>query len=621
MGDEEGHVEDGEGATRRPSSSPATPLGFGRVEPFLAAALVAASLALCLHHVAGDAATSDEPVHIASAVEIVRQGTGRWNPEHPPLAKALAGLALTGLPLDPAADPLRTAPDPARLVRFLYGNRTPSETILWRARLPFVLLLGALLVAVRAAARRHFGAEAGLLALALAAFDPNLSASAGVVHTDLAVTLLVLLSLGPLERLARPEARRAWLGLGCLWGLAFLSKYSAPLLVLVTLPFLAARETPRRAELPRLLARLAASAALALAVTLAGFAVAERNQSAADRRELAVRRLEQMGRSAPAARLAVAAGDALPPAGNLLTGTLSIALQSEVGAGVNYFLGRVSREGSPFYFPVALATKAPLGLLLAVVLGAAAPCGRRVAAAAGASLLLFLLASARTTYNIGVRHALLFFPLGALVASAAAASASWAAAPAGADPRPPGPRRGRDGPRLLRWAACGAAVVTAVELVAVHPYEMSFFNAAAGGLAGGRRIFVDSNLDWGQDLLRLARAAPAWEPRGLPSVVFGGDFPARHGPALRPVLPGDEDRPGALLAIGEQPLATGPEFLESKGARPEAERLGRLRHALLTRGVRVGEIGGSIGIWRIERPPGTPPPGPSGAGAPRVGGP
>ena len=577
MGDEDGRAaEQGDGSTRVVATPRRDRPGFRRLEPFLAAALVAASLALCLDHVAGDAATADEPVHLASAVEIVRQGTGRWNPEHPPLAKALAGLALTGLPLDPAVDPLRTAPDPARLVRFLYGNRTPAETILWRARLPFVLLLGALLVAVRAAARRHFGAEAGLLALALAAFDPNLSAHAGVVHTDLAVTLFVFLSLGPLERLAGPDGKRAWIALGGLWGLAFLSKYSAPLLALVTLPFVAARETPRRADVPRLLLRIAAAAAVALAVTLAGFAVAERSQSPADRHELAVRRLEQMGRSPAAARLALHAGDIFSPAGNLLTGTLSIALQSEVGAGVNFFLGRVSREGSPFYFPVALATKASLGLLLAVALGAVAPRGRRLGGVAAAALLLFLLASSRTTYNIGVRHALLFFPLAALVASAAAAPAAPAAG------QPPG--RSATTARSMRclpWAAGGAALAAALALVAVHPYEMSFFNAAAGGLAGGRHLFVDSNLDWGQDLLRLARAAPAWEPRGLPAIVFGGDFPARHSPALRPVLPGDEDRPGALIAIGEQPLAIGPEFLASKGARPEAARLARLREALL----------------------------------------
>ena len=46
----------------------------------------------------------------------------------------------------------------------------------------------------------------------------------------------------------------AWL-LGLLWGLALLSKYSAPLLALSTLPFLAADAAPRRADIPRVARR------------------------------------------------------------------------------------------------------------------------------------------------------------------------------------------------------------------------------------------------------------------------------------------------------------------------------------------------------------------------------
>ena len=249
---------------------------------------------------------------------------------------------------------------------------------------------------------------------------------------------------------------------------------------------------------------------------------------------------------------------------------------------MNYFLGTVSREGSPWYFPVALAVKAPLGLLLGVAVALAARESRRFAGLLGAALLLFLLVSARTTYNIGVRHALLFFPLAAIAAGASLAS-------------PP--------VRLRRAAALGALLVAGVEIAAVHPHELSFFNALAGGPEGGRRFFVDSNLDWGQDLLRLKEVAPSLAPAGLGTVVFGGDLPSRHAPALRPPFPGEEDRPDTLLAIGESPFALGPELLRSKGAADDADRLERIRTALRQRGTRVGAIGGSIGIWRIDRAP------------------
>ncbi len=551
-----------------------------RFEPWIALSFVLLSAALALHHISGDAATADEPVHLAAAVEIVRDGTGRWNPEHPPLAKALAGFALAGLPIQPADDPLLSPSGPARLLRFLYQNATPPETILFRARLPFVALLAFLLLAVRAEARRRWRPWAGCAALAFVALEPTLNAHAGVVHTDVAVTLFVVLSLGPLARLARPEARGAAPLLGLLWGLAFLSKFSAPLLVLCTLPFLAVDATPALRDLPRLARRIAAAAGIALLVTLAGFAWAQRNQSPQDRHALAVDRLEVKGHSPALARAAIAAGDALPPLGNLLTGALSVALQSEVGAGVNYFLGRVSREGSPWYFPVALAVKMPLGLLLGLAMALAVRAGRRFATVLGVALLLFLLLSARTTYNIGVRHALLFFPLAAIAAGAAASTPST---------------------RLRRAAVLGALFVAALEIATVHPHELSFFNALAGGPEGGRRFFVDSNLDWGQDLLRLKTVAPSVAPGGLAAVVFGGDLPARHSPALRPPFPGEEDRPGVILALGEAPLALGPELLRSKGADADADRLERIRTAVRARGTRIGAIGGSIGIWRIDR--------------------
>jgi hypothetical protein len=553
-----------------------------RFETWFSLALVLVSAALALHHLYGDAATADEPVHLAAALETVRDGTGRWNPEHPPLAKALAGIALTGLPIRPADDPLHSVPGPARLLRFLYQNETLPETILFRARLPFVALLAALLLAVRAEAQRRWGPWAGCAALAFAALEPTLNAHAGVVHTDLAVTLFVVLSLGPLARLARPEARSAALLLGLLWGLAFLSKFSAPLLALCTLPFLAADVTPTLSDLLRLARRLLGAAGIALLVTLAGFGWAYRNQTPEDRHALAVDRLEVKGRAPAVARAVVATGDALPPLGNLLTGALSVALQSDVGAGANYFLGKVSREGSPWYFPVALAVKAPLGLLVGLAAALAARRSRRFAAVCGGALLLFLLFSSRTTYNIGVRHALLFFPLAAIAAGAALASPAV---------------------RPRSAAALGALLVAAVEIATVHPHQLSFFNALAGGPEGGRRFFVDSSLDWGQDLLRLKNVAPSLAPDGLGAVVFGGDLPARHAPVLRPPFQGEEDRPGTLLAIGEAPLALGPELLRAKGAFEDAARLERIRTALRERGTRVGAIGASIGIWRIDRAP------------------
>lgn len=553
-----------------------------RAEPFWAALLVLAACVLAWDAARGSSATTDEPVHLASGVEIVREGTGRWNVEHPPLAKALAGIALDGVALRPARSPFeRTGPSAPLLLSFLWGNETSGDVLLHRGRLPFLVLLAALLLAVRAEARARFGALAGLLALAFVALEPTVLAHAGVVHTDLAVTLFAVLSLAPLRVLGDPRRRWAVAGLGASWGLALLSKYDAPLLALALLP-LGLHGVPRLAW-RRVAARVVAASGIALLVALAGFAWAYRHQSAADRDAVTADRIERKGQAPRLASALVAAGRVLPPVQNLGTGALSIALQSRVGAGPNYFMGRVRPGGSPLYFPAALATKTTLALLVAfaaaVVLATPA---RRAAGLFLAGIALFCALSAGTSYNIGVRHVLFAYPVAALVAGGALA---WSAE------------------RLARRTAGillgGLVALKLAETGVSHPFHISFFNAGAGGRDGGHRFFVDSNLDWGQDLARLAARAPSLGPGPIPAVVFGGDLPSRYR-SLRPPEPLDLDRPGQILAIGEQALALGPELLASKGAREEAARLEAVRSAVRARGRRVGTVGGSIGIWRLS---------------------
>ena len=51
-------------------------------------------------------------------------------------------------------------------------------------------------------------------------------------------------------------------------------------------------------------------------------------------------------------------------------------------------------------------------------------------------------------------------------------------------------------------------LVSAYEIARIHPHELSYFNAIAGGPERGRFILSDSNVDWGQDFDALAAALP-----------------------------------------------------------------------------------------------------------------
>ena len=67
-------------------------------------------------------------------------------------------------------------------------------------------------------------------------------------------------------------------------------------------------------------------------------------------------------------------------------------------------------------------------------------------------------------------------------------------------------------------------------VASVHPYELTYFNALAGGPLGGRHILSDSNLDWGQGLKGLARLQYAGTRVSRPDILLLRRYRA---PALR----------------------------------------------------------------------------------------
>ena len=82
---------------------------------------------------------------------------------------------------------------------------------------------------------------------------------------------------------------------------------------------------------------------------------------------------------------------------------------------------------------------------------------------------------------------------------------------------------------LLAWQVLLAA--------AVHPDHLGWFNPLAGREPG--RVLVDSDLDWGQDVLQLERFCAEREIERLHLAVFGNARLCRHEglPPLRWLQP------------------------------------------------------------------------------------
>ena len=187
-----------------------------------------------------------------------------------------------------------------------------------------------------------------------------------------------------------------------------------------------------------------------------------------------------------------------------------------------YFLGHVGSMGSWNYFPVLLLIKTPIPALLLMLAGVALAVRTRqhraLAIIAGLLLLLVMMSS----INRGIRHVLpIYVPLSMLAAFAAVTlwptRAKWAM------------------PILGAWLVANSALA--------HPDYLPWSNALAG--RHPERIALDSNFDWGQDVLRLRDECRRRGITDLHAALFGQvDLRRIDMPAVQPIDPMRAGAPG-----------------------------------------------------------------------------
>jgi hypothetical protein len=190
-----------------------------------------------------------------------------------------------------------------------------------------------------------------------------------------------------------------------------------------------------------------------------------------------------------------------------------------------YLFGVTSNTGWWYFFLVALAVKTPLPFLILAAIGGAGLLREawhqkswRPFAPVAMALISLVSISLLGRVNIGLRHILPIYPLLAIVA-AYGASRLWRVAR----------------PRLVgRASVLGLLVWQLVASAHAHPDYLAYFYELAGHHP--ERILLD--LDWGQDLLRLADTLRS---RGIDEVAiayFGTADLSRHNlPRFRLLLP------------------------------------------------------------------------------------
>lgn len=399
--------------------------------------------------------TIDEPDNLAAGMEYLSTGRYLYEDIHPPLARVCAAVGpfLAGERFHPGPNSYREG------YRIL-GTGAHYDRILALGRagiLPFFWIASAV---VFLWTRRAGGPVAAVIAVLVFTTLPPILALSGIINTDMALCATSgAAALGGIWWAEQPDRRRSLL-FGTLLGLAVLSKFTA-------IPFLAAafafmivlaRPSLRRIREYRRPALLAAVTAILVIWAGYGFTFA---------------RVDFLHLRLPAPRF--------------FTGLHAVWIRNRLGNPA-FLVGRRSPEGFWYYFPAVLALKTPLGFIGLLIASIRLQPALALAFAAGVVI------PAMTGHvDIGVRYVLpAYLGLCVIAGCAAARARGWVAVAMGV---------------LIVWQIVSGAVQ--------HPDYLAYTNEIAG--AHPENFVADSDLDWGQDMKRLAAFL---REKGVKNVTF-----------------------------------------------------------------------------------------------------
>ena len=511
--------------------------------------LLALQTVLAVTSLLGDSITFDETSHLTSGLSYWMTGDFRLAPEHPPLPKLWCALPLLFLDHHWVDDPPGWREGDFWKVGLSWFSSAPNrDSLLTAARCMMVGLLLATTWLVHRIVLGMWGGRAALLAATVAALCPTMLAHGRLVTTDLPAALCALLTIERFAALLRGIGPSRVIAAGLALGTFALCKFSWPIVVPVLFVMALARLFQRTA-LPvgwrchglstegnpssarwlldgrreRMVAMIAVSFALAAIVWIAiwscygwRFSPFGSGSTLADPASwnAVMPDTEGVATGGPVVGVVrwMHANRLLPEA--YLYG-LAYTLKT-TGQRQSYFMGEYSDCGWRSYFPMAFLIKTPVATMILVMLGGIALVLRKSVTIENRGLLIglgvfafvYALTAVCSSLNIGHRHLLPIYPILFVIAGAAGGLATA---------------------RAGRLAISGCILLLGLSTLHVHPHYVSYFNELVGGPARGHLYLADSNIDWGQDLKRLAAYAKSHPDENIKLAYFGMAEPAAYG--------------------------------------------------------------------------------------------
>lgn len=465
---------------------------------------------LALASVWHDSPIVDEVPHIGAGYSYIADRTYQLNPEHPPLAKDLAGLALLPLHINPNFLDQYNEAHPGAVNdqwsfgrALIYHSGVDPIKIVHAAKLPlliFFLLSGFLIFAWSV---KTYNKRAAFFGVFLFSLCPTVIAHSRFVTTDVAALFGVLFATYFFVRfLSRPSAPSFIIG-AIAFGIALLTKFSTFLLVPYFLILAVIWGWTHYRHFKGMMRPVISTVALMVVgfIIIVGpvYQFHISNYPAARQKYESIELL----RSFPGimANMVIWGSDKpiIRPYAQYGLG-LTMVTQRAAGGNQTYFMGQVSSQSFKSYFPIVFLLKETLPFL--ILLLAAIWIGFKRSLRAHGSLrekiqngfpeitmLLWIIIYGASTIssnlNIGIRHLMPIYGfLFILVAGQI--------------------ERLVETKKWIRKTLYVLGAWSVLEFAFIYPYYLTYFNQLAGGPSGGYNYVVDSNLDWGQDLWRLA---------------------------------------------------------------------------------------------------------------------
>ncbi len=435
-------------------------------------------------------ATFDEVSHLPAGYSYLVRHSIQYNLQHPPLIKEICAIPLLFMKVELPPGPHLNEWDFGK--DFLF--RQNAHQLLFWGRVPAVALSLALAFLVLRWATALWGEAAGLLALFLYAFDPTITAHAQLVTTDVGLAFFSTLYLWFLRAYLRQPSAQNLLLSGLTLGLALGAKFSAVVLIPVSL------------------ALMGAGCHLEAGSQRITRAVRQRPWGAA---LVGSPRSSVYGDDAVLAVAVLWALYLFPKDPSLYWKGIQLVNQDHGSNPYFYLMGELRPGGWNFYFVIAWLVKTPIPtLLLSWCRACDALSGRRTDLARRS--ISFVPAVSYFRFysvfadNIGVRYLIPCFPF--LLISAGRLV--------------PGVEQARP---LRKWLFGAVLAWSLSEYLMILPDHLSYFNQVAGGAEGGMEWLDHSNLDWGQGLIQLQKFIQENQIEDYAYFYFGTADPEYYG--------------------------------------------------------------------------------------------